>query len=245
MTFLDNPSPNFDARPDGVRPELLVLHYTDTVDVAETLSYLLDPKREVSAHYLVAEDGAVHRLVAEDKRAWHAGKSCWRGLRDVNARSIGIEIQNPGHRCGYREFPAAQIDAVIALGLEIAARHAIAPRDVLAHSDVAPARKKDPGELFPWERLAQAGLGLYPGHVARRQRSTRSFGVGDTDDAVGDAQTLLARYGYDCPATSTLDEATHAVLIAFQRRFRAWNFDGRLDGETHARIRALVEMAGD
>ncbi|MCM0021759.1 MAG: N-acetylmuramoyl-L-alanine amidase [Tagaea sp.] len=243
MTILDTPSPNFDVRPDGVRPELLVLHYTDTIDVAETLSYLLDPARQVSAHYLIAEDGSVHRLVPEHKRAWHAGVSCWRGLRDVNARSIGIEIQNPGHRCGYREFPATQIDAVLALGLDIVARHAIAPRDVLAHSDVAPARKKDPGELFPWERLAQAGLGLYPSQVARRHRSTRRFGPGDSDDAVSDAQALLARYGYDCAVTGTLDEATHAVLIAFQRRFRAWNFDGCLDGETHARLRALVEMA--
>jgi N-acetylmuramoyl-L-alanine amidase len=244
VTILDTPSPNFDARPDRVRPELLVLHYTDTHDVAETLSYLLDPARQVSAHYLVAEDGAIHRLVPEDKRAWHAGVSCWRGMRDVNARSIGIEIQNPGHRYGYRAFPAAQIDAVCALGLDIVARHAIAPRDVLAHSDVAPSRKKDPGELFAWERLASAGLGLYPSHVAKRHRSTRSFGPGDADDAVGDAQTLLARYGYECPVTGTLDDATHSVLIAFQRRFRAWNFDGRLDGETHARIRALVEMAG-
>lgn len=244
MTMIETPSPNFDARPDGVRPELLVLHYTDTIDVAETLSYLLDPKREVSAHYLVAEDGTVHRLVPEDKRAWHAGKSSWRGLRDVNARSIGIEIQNPGHRCGYRAFPDAQIAAVSALGLEIAARHGIASRDVLAHSDVAPARKKDPGELFPWERLAEAGLGLYPSQVARRHRVTRSFAIGDTDDAVADAQTLLLRYGYECAVTGTLDETTQAVLIAFQRRFRAWNFDGRLDGETHARLRALVEKAG-
>lgn len=244
MKFLDTPSPNFDARPEGVQPELLVLHYTDTVDVAETLSYLLDPAREVSAHYLVDEDGAVHRLVPEDKRAWHAGKACWRGSRDVNARSIGIEIQNPGHRRGYREFPDAQIDAVIELGLAIVARHGIAARDVLAHSDVAPARKKDPGELFPWERLAQAGLGLYPSQVARRHRVTRSFGLGDTDDAVRDAQALLARYGYECAVTGTLDDATHAVLIAFQRRFRAWNFDGSLDGETHARLRALAGMAG-
>jgi N-acetylmuramoyl-L-alanine amidase len=243
VKFIDTPSPNSDARPPGVRPEFLVLHYTDTRDIAETLSYLLDPAREVSAHYLVAEDGAVHRLIPEEKRAWHAGKSCWRGMRDVNARSIGIEIQNPGHRCGYRAFPAVQIDAVRALGLGIVARHGIAPRDVLAHSDVASARKKDPGELFPWERLAEAGLGLYPSHVAKRHRSTRSFGLGDADDAVADAQTLLARYGYDCTQTGTLDDATHSVLIAFQRRFRAWNFDGRLDGETHARLRALVEMA--
>lgn len=244
MRFLTTPSPNFDARPEGVRPELLVLHYTDTVDVAETLSYLLDPAREVSAHYLVDEDGTVHRLVGEDKRAWHAGRAFWRGLRDVNARSIGIEIQNPGHRRGYREFPGAQIEAVIALATEIVARHEIAARDVLAHSDVAPTRKKDPGELFPWERLAAAGLGLYPSHVARRHRATRVFALGDADEAIADAQSLLARYGYDCPITGGLDEPTRAVLVAFQRRFRAWNFDGRLDGETHARLRALVEMAG-
>jgi N-acetylmuramoyl-L-alanine amidase len=244
VKIVGTPSPNFDARPDGARPELLVLHYTDTVDIAETLSYLLDPKREVSAHYLIGEDGVVHRLVPEDKRAWHAGRACWRGLRDVNARSIGVEIQNPGHRRGYREFPSAQIDAVLALGLEIAARHGIAARDVLGHSDVAPSRKKDPGELFPWERFASAGLGLYPSRVARRHRTTRSFGLGDADDAVADAQTLLARYGYDCARSGTLDEATHAVLVAFQRRFRAWNFDGNLDGETHARLRALADMAG-
>lgn len=243
MKFLDTPSPNSDARPDGVRPELLVLHYTDTVDVAETLSYLIDPAREVSAHYLIDEDGTIHRLVPEERRAWHAGKSCWRGLRDVNARSIGIEIQNPGHRCGYRDFAPAQIDAVIALGLDIVTRHAIAARDVLAHSDVAPARKKDPGELFPWERLAASGLGLYPRHVAKRVRVTRRFELGAADEAVADAQGLLARYGYDCPVTGTLDDATHAILVAFQRRFRAWNFDGALDGETHARLRALVEMA--
>lgn len=244
MTILDIPSPNFDDRPPGVGAELLVLHYTDTTDRAETLSYLLDPSREVSAHYLVDEDGAVIRLVPEAKRAWHAGKACWRGMRDVNARSIGIEIQNPGHRCGYRDFPAAQIDAVIALGRAIVTRHGIAARDVLAHSDVAPSRKKDPGELFAWERLAQAGLGLYPSHVAPRHRTTRSFGPGDADEAILDAQTLLGRYGYECPATGVLDDATHAVLVAFQRRFRAWNFDGRLDGETHARLRAVIALAG-
>jgi N-acetylmuramoyl-L-alanine amidase len=236
------PSPNFDARPDGVTPEFLVLHYTDTVDRAETLSFLLDPAKQVSAHYLVDEDGTVLALVPEEKRAWHAGVSCWRGKRDVNARSIGIEIQNPGHRCGYRDYPAVQIDAVIELCRGIVTRHAIAARDIVGHSDVAPVRKKDPGELFPWERLAAAGIGLYPSNVARRHRTTRDFGPGDTDDAIADAQTLLASFGYDVAPTGTLDAATHAVLIAFQRRFRAWNFDGRLDGETHARLRAVVAM---
>lgn len=236
------PSPNFDARPDGVAPEFLVLHYTDTKDRAESLFYLLDPAKQVSAHYLVDEDGAVLALVPEDKRAWHAGVSCWRGKRDVNARSIGIEIQNPGHRLGYRDFPDVQIDAVIKLCRAIVERHGIAPRDVVGHSDVAPSRKKDPGELFPWERLAEAGIGLYPSNVARRHRTTRDFGPGETDDAVTDAQNLLARFGYDIEATGTLDNATHAVMVAFQRRFRPWKFDGRLDGETHARLRALVAM---
>lgn len=236
------PSPNFDARPDGVTPEFLVLHYTDTKDRAESLSYLLDPAKQVSAHYLVDLDGTILALVPEDKRAWHAGVSCWRGKRDVNARSIGIEIQNPGHRLGYRDYPDAQIDAVIELCRAIVERHAIAPRDIVGHSDVAPARKKDPGELFPWERLAAAGIGLYPSNVARRHRSTRDFGPGEADDAVTDAQNLLARFGYDIETTGMLDNAAHSVLVAFQRRFRSWKFDGRLDGETHARLRALVAM---
>ena len=141
MKIRSLPSPNCDDRPAGVRPEILVLHYTDTNTLDETLAILVDPAREVSAHYVVAEDGTVVSLVPEDRRAWHAGKASWRGMPDVNARSIGIEIQNPGHRCGYRPFPAAQIDAVIGLARDICTRHAIAPRDVVGHSDVAPARR--------------------------------------------------------------------------------------------------------
>lgn len=242
MKIVRTPSPNFDARPEGLRPELLVLHYTDTQSMAETLAILRDPARKVSAHYAVDEDGGVHALVDENMRAWHAGVASWRGHSDVNARSIGIEIQNPGHRCGYRAFPDAQIGAVIELGREIVARHDIAPRDVVAHSDVAPARKRDPGELFPWARLAEAGLGLYPADVAPRRRVVRDFGPGDRDEAVMAAQNDLVRVGYDCPISGTLDEATHAVLVAFQRRFRAWRFDGRLDGETQARLRALLGL---
>ncbi|MBL8832128.1 MAG: N-acetylmuramoyl-L-alanine amidase [Rhodospirillales bacterium] len=240
MKRVASPSPSFDARPAGVRPELLVLHYTDTNALADTLAILLDPARKVSAHYVVDEDGTVHALVDEAARAWHAGVSCWRGHRDVNARSIGIEIQNPGHRCGYRAFPDAQIDAVIALCREIAARHAIAPRDIVGHSDVAPSRKCDPGELFPWARLAKEGVGLFPSGVAPRRRVVRDFGPGDSDEAVLTAQNGLVRVGYDCPVTGTLDEATQAVLVAFQRRFRPARFDGRLDGETQARLTALL-----
>ncbi len=238
----DRPSPNFDARPEGIGPEILVLHYTDTENLAESLGILLDPAKQVSAHYLIDEDGTIYRLVAEDKRAWHAGKASWRGLTDINARSIGIELQNPGHRCGYRAFAEPQIEAAIALCNEIAERHKICARDLVAHSDIAPARKKDPGELFPWDRLARVGLGYWPGHVARRRRTIRDFGPGDADDAVAFVQRDLAAIGYSCPQTGTLDPETSDVLCAFQRRYRPWRIDGRLDGETHARARALREL---
>jgi N-acetylmuramoyl-L-alanine amidase len=232
MKTVRTPSPNFDARPPGARPELLVLHYTDTNDLAETFGYLLDPAKEVSAHYVVDEDGTVHALVDETMRAWHAGKACWRGMRDVNARSIGIEIQNPGHRCGYRAFADAQIASVARLAGELVARHAIAPRDVLGHSDVAPTRKRDPGELFPWARLAAAGVGVFP------QAPTIPPPPGD----IARAQEDLARIGYDCPLTGADDDATRAVLAAFQRRYRPALFDGRLDAETRGLIDALLHI---
>ncbi|MBI1245902.1 MAG: N-acetylmuramoyl-L-alanine amidase [Alphaproteobacteria bacterium] len=231
-------SPNFDARPDGVRPEILVLHYTDTNTLDETLAILLDRAREVSAHYVVAEDGTVHALVDEDKRAWHAGKASWRGFSDVNARSIGIEIQNPGHRCGYRPFPDAQIAAVCELARDICARHKIAPRDVVGHSDVASMRKRDPGEFFPWTKLAAAGVGLNPVDVPASD--AREYGPGESGAAIAEAQRDLARIGYGCPQTGMLDDETAAVLVAFQRRWRQTRFDGRLDGQTRALLGAVV-----
>jgi len=240
--FVERPSPNFDDRPAGVAPEILVLHYTDTNTLDETFGYLLDPAKQVSAHYVVDADGTVYRLVDETKRAWHAGRSCWRGLRDINARSIGIEIQNPGHRCGYRPFPEAQIAATIELCQKIMACNGIHARDLVGHSDIAPQRKMDPGELFPWERFAQAGLGYWPGHVTRRRRSIHTFGPGDRDEAIGNVQHSLATIGYECSASGILDASTEAVLTAFQRRFRPWRCDGRLDGETHARARAMAEL---
>jgi len=240
--FVDRPSPNFDDRPPGQAPEILVLHYTDTTTLDETFFYLLDPAKRVSAHYVVDEDGTVYRLVDESKRAWHAGVAYWRGFRDINARSIGIEIQNPGHRCGYRPFCNLQIEATVALCAEIFARHGIQGRDLVGHSDIAPRRKMDPGELFPWERLAQAGLGYWPGHVARRRRSIRVFARGDRDEAVANVQHDLAAIGYEIEATGVLDEASEFALAAFQRRFRPWRCDGRLDGETQARARAMREL---
>lgn len=232
MKTVRTPSPNFDARPAGLRPELLVLHYTDTNDLAETFAYLLDPEKGVSAHYVVDEDGTVHSLVDETMRAWHAGKACWRGMRDVNARSVGIEIQNPGHRCGYRAFPDAQVAAVAALARDVIARHGIAARDVLGHSDVAPMRKRDPGELFPWARLAAAGAGVFP----------QAPSVRPPPGDIARAQEDLSRIGYDCPVTGTADETTAAVLTAFQRRYRPASFDGRLDAETRGLIDALLHI---
>ncbi|MGE4529478.1 MAG: N-acetylmuramoyl-L-alanine amidase, partial [Rhodospirillaceae bacterium] len=181
----DPASPNHDARPAGAPVDMLVLHYTGMETAAAALARLCDPAAKVSAHYLIDEDGAVHALVAEDRRAWHAGVSAWRGEADVNARSIGIELVNPGHEFGYRDFPARQIDALADLCREILARHPIPPRNVVGHSDVAPRRKTDPGERFPWPALAKLGIGLAPQPAA-----VPHWGLAWTEPA-------LARYGYD------------------------------------------------
>ncbi|MCB2112561.1 MAG: N-acetylmuramoyl-L-alanine amidase [Parvularculaceae bacterium] len=194
-------SPNFDER--GRAIDMIVLHYTGMRTGGEALNRLCDPAAKVSAHYLVEENGAVYALVREEKRAWHAGVGAWKGDVEINARSIGVEIVNPGHEFGYRKFPDRQIESVIALVAGIAARHAIDPRMVLGHSDVAPQRKEDPGELFPWGRLADAGLaiGRYKG--------------GEDDTIAGeDALSMLRAIGYDAP-----DKAQAAALVAFQRRF--------------------------
>ena len=159
--MIELPSPNFDSR-EGQEIDMLVLHYTGMKTAQEALDRLCDPAAKVSAHYVVDEDGTVYRLVAEENRAWHAGVSSWRGASNVNQRSIGIEIVNPGHEFGYRAFPKAQMETVAALCKGILSRHAIAARNVVAHSDIAPVRKEDPGELFDWKGLAELGIGLWP-----------------------------------------------------------------------------------
>ncbi len=203
MIIIDAPSPNFNARKDGKKIKYLILHYTGSPTAFEALRLLQgdDPAHQVSAHYLVDETGGVTRLVDEAMRAWHAGKSCWEGETDINSCSIGIEIQNPGHEHGYVPFPDAQMQSVVALCLGIIGRHAILPQNILAHSDVAPDRKKDPGELFPWEDLAAQGVGLWPKN--------------DDSDALKteDIKPALFRYGYD----PGLDEKT--LITAFQRHF--------------------------
>ncbi|NFV81441.1 N-acetylmuramoyl-L-alanine amidase [Magnetospirillum aberrantis] len=221
QAYVHHLSPNHDIRRiAGV--DMLVLHYTGMRSGPEALDRLLDPDAQVSAHYLVDEDGTIHHLVPESRRAWHAGKSCWRGETDVNSRSIGVEIVNPGHEFGYRPFPEVQIQAVIRLCLGIVSRHSITARNVVGHSDVAPTRKQDPGELFPWAQLKGYGLGLWPFTGDERA-------VPEPEAVPG----LLAAYGYDVS-----DPA--AAIAAFQRHFRPERIDGVADGETLARLQRLL-----
>jgi N-acetylmuramoyl-L-alanine amidase len=221
MSMIEAPSPNFDDR--ALPVSMVVLHYTGMNDADSAIARLTDPEAKVSAHYLVKEDGAILRMVAEDKRAWHAGKSHWRHITDVNSASIGIEIVNPGHEWGYRPFPEEQIDALIPLVHEIKERHGITRGNVVGHSDIAPMRKQDPGELFPWARLAKVRLAL--------PRPSKNL----MDPGWTDAGFLLAleRFGYD-----VADKL--AAVVAFQRRFRPELIDGEIDGECRCILLALL-----
>lgn len=231
------PSPNHNDRAGPV--SLLLLHYTGMTSGEEALQRLCDPRAEVSAHYVVDEDGTILQLVPESRRAWHAGRSYWKGERDINSRSIGIEIVNPGHENGYRPFPDAQVAAVIELARDICARHGIAPHDVLGHSDVAPERKEDPGELFPWDRLAAAGVGL---HVPPEPVSGgRFFQQGDGGQPVEALQSMLALYGFEMPITGVFDERTRAAVAAFQRHHRQERVDGIADMSTIATLHRLLQ----
>ncbi len=221
MSFIETPSPNFNERQLPVT--MIVLHYTGMESAEAALARLTDPAAEVSAHYLIDEDGTIHRLVPEDKRAWHAGKSHWRGITDVNSASIGIELVNPGHEFGYREFTGPQIEALIPLLQEIKQRYDITRGNIVGHSDIAPTRKQDPGELFPWGQLARLRLAL--------PRPTKNL----MDPLWGDAGFLLAleRFGYE--VTDQL-----AAVVAFQRRFRPELIDGEIDGECRCLLLALL-----
>jgi len=212
-------SPNHDDR-GGAAIDMLVLHYTGMKSAQEALARLCDPTAKVSAHYTVDEDGTVYAHVPEARRAWHAGVASWAGETDINARSIGIELVNPGHEFGYRDFAEGQVAALITLCHSILMRHPIPSWRVLGHSDVAPARKEDPGELFPWQRLAKAGIGLWP----------QSAGSGLGADA-------LIRFGYDPDAP--LDK----VITAFQRHFRPKKLDGQWDGECAGLLASLLSTA--
>ena len=221
MTRRDLPSPNFDER--ALPISMIVLHYTGMPSADAALARLRDPAAKVSAHYLVDEDGTVVALVPEDKRAWHCGASHWRDCDDCNSASIGIEIVNPGHEHGYRDFPDAQIEAVIALVAEVKDRHGITRGNIVGHSDIAPTRKQDPGERFPWSRLARLRLAL--------PRPTKNL----LDPQWTQAGFLLAleRFGYD------VSSPMHAIM-AFQRRFRPELMDGEIDAELRMILLALL-----
>ena len=224
--IIDHQSPNFDDRPAGKDPDMLILHYTGMKTAEESLARLRDPVAKVSAHYLIDEDGALYRLVDEARRAWHAGVSYWAGETDINSCSLGIELQNPGHKFGYRAFPDAQMTALTDLCAEILSRHAIPAGRILGHSDVAPSRKEDPGELFDWRRLAAAGIGRLPRNPASPASPARM------DDR--EARAALTAIGYD-PSAPLAD-----ILTAFQRHYRQTKIDGQFDTRTAGLIRALA-----
>ncbi|MEE9209340.1 MAG: N-acetylmuramoyl-L-alanine amidase [Kiloniellales bacterium] len=223
------PSPNFDARPPGQAVDILLLHYTGMASATAALARMCNEGAKVSAHYCIDEDGLLTRLVPEDKRAWHAGLASWAGADDINARSIGIELVNPGHEFGYRPFPEAQMARLIELARDILARQPIPPGRVLGHSDVAPLRRQDPGELFDWARLAAAGIGLWPGDAP-------ALAPGEPSEI----ERQLAAFGY-----GYLEQDFPAVVAAFQRHFRPAALTGEVDAESAGRLAALVALVDE
>jgi len=235
-TVRERPSPNHQRRSEPARIDMLVLHYTGMKTAGQAIERLCDAAAQVSAHYVIEENGTIWRLVPERRRAFHAGRSCWAGERDLNDVSIGIEIVNPGHEWGYRPFPEEQMAAVECLSGALLSRFAIPPHRVVGHSDIAPDRKADPGELLDWPRLARAGIGIWPEPPTDlAHRRGRGIGVGERAGALAD----LAVIGYCVTAG-----AETAVVTAFQRRFRPERWDGRLDAETAQRL-AQVRAAYD
>ena len=235
------PSPNFGAR-HGRSIDAVVLHYTGMPSGELALARLCDAAAEVSCHYLVWEDGRIDQLVAERDRAWHAGRSCWAGERDINSISLGIEIVNAGHDGGCPPYPAGQIDALVTLLLDLRDRHAIAPTRVLAHADIAPERKTDPGEYFPWARLAAAGL--CPWVAPAAITAGDGLRAGDEGAPVLELQNALSRIGYDVPTTGFFGPETMSVVAAFQRRHRPVLVDGQADPSTRVTLAQVRQTYG-
>lgn len=231
-------SPNAGERRGGLGVDMLVLHYTGMPSAEAAIGWLADPQSQVSSHYVVDVTGEITQMVPEALRAWHAGVSIWHGLDDINSCSIGIEIQNPGHESGYPDFPEEQMKSVEALCLDIARRHGIVPERVLAHSDIAPRRKIDPGEKFDWPRLAAAGIGHWVPPAPILQGEV--LGLGAIGPAVGSLRRRLNAYGYGIEPAENFDEHTRLVVAAFQRHFRPELVDGRADRSTIETLEALI-----
>ncbi len=230
LTLLQSPSPNFNDRVGGVSPRYIMLHYTGMPEPDSARARLCDPAAEVSAHYLIERDGKTWQLVAENDRAWHAGKGCWQGEADMNSASIGIELVNRGHQWGYQPFPAAQIAACRALVLDIMKRRSIRGHNVIGHSDSAPQRKEDPGEFFPWEQLARDGIGFWP------DRPSAEVPVMDYSTA----RRLLRQIGYDCAADGEYDLPLRRVLLAFQRHWLPHHLSGLADSRTAQALQTVA-----
>ena len=234
-----HPSPNVEPRREGVDPSMLIMHYTGLPTVERAIDVLSRTDCKVSCHYVIDEQGRITQMVAEELRAWHAGVASWAGETDINSASIGIEIQNPGHGGGYPDFPPEQMQAVAALSRDICRRHGIAPERVLAHSDVAPGRKIDPGEKFDWAWLAAEGIGHWvePVPVDPQDAGLEPCAAGAS---VMQMQRLLAAYGYGVAPSGTLDADTERVVAAFQRHFRPERVDGRIDRSSMATLEKLI-----
>lgn len=237
-TSIERPSPNFGTRKDGKSVRAIVLHYTGMASGAAAEDWLCNEASQVSSHYLVHEDGRIVQMVAEVDRAWHAGKSYWQGEEDLNSISVGIEIVNLGHNLGYEPFPARQISAVVRLCKGIILRHGVMPDMVLAHSDIAPGRKVDPGELFPWEQLSAKGVGLFmpPAEIS----GGRFFALGDEGQPVEALQSMLALFGFDMPVTGVFDAQTEKTVRAFQLHHRRSKVDGVADVSTIKTLHSLL-----
>lgn len=246
MKVFLTPSPNFNDRKEKL--DMLVLHYTGMEDGPSALDRMRDPLAEVSAHYMVDEDGSIYRLVDEDKRAWHAGVSVWQGDRDLNSRSIGIEMVNGGHNVPLADgslppFMRAQMDAVIQLCQGILKRHNIPQSRIVGHSDIAPDRKEDPGEHFPWEELSTHGIGLWPGEVSPSPSLTDTLTYESIGLEVSDLQKHLLSIGYDIEPNGLYDAHTAKCVTAFQRRWQQDQVTGDADAQTLALVEAVAKLA--
>ena len=224
IRLIDRPSPNFDERPKEAEINVLVLHYTGMKTLKEALDRLVNQVSQVSTHYVISQSGDVYSMVEETKRAWHAGVSHWRGIIQLNAHSIGIELENPGHEFGYKSFPDSQMNSLKELCDEILSRHPIPARNVIGHSDIAPRRKQDPGELFDWKWLADQGIGLWPNAASSIYMQCN-------------VEVLLSALGYEVDNIS-------ATLSAFQRHYLPSRITGQADGLTCTVLNSLVELVG-
>lgn len=239
VNFIAQPSPNFDTRPDGQAVDMVILHYTNMPDSSAALARLGDKQAKVSAHYLIDEAGQIYALVDEAHRAWHAGEAFWAGMRDINGRSLGVELAHcgPDESGQMAAYPKAQMQALLELLGDFARRYEIPPQHYLGHSDVAPARKADPGAVFDWPYLAAAGFGLVSQADAANAPALSS---GMKGDGVRQWQSQLAAFGYECPVSGHYDDMTEKVTAAFQRHFRPHQVDGVADAQSHARLLDLL-----